>query len=210
MPILSHLPSGLLFGLAAGVSPGPLLALVIAETVKHNTRQGILVASAPLVTDAPIVAIAVLLLSRLSQSDVVLGSLSLLGAGYIAYLAYESITTKAKESGIGESEPHSFRKGIVTNFLSPHPYLFWATIGTPMIVRASRVHIAAAVLYVAGFYVGLVGSKVTVALVVERSKRFLSGRIYVWIVRVLGIALAVFALLFVKEGLDLLGVIGNG
>ena len=42
---------GAIFGFAAGISPGPLLTLVITETIKHNKTEGIKVALAPLITD---------------------------------------------------------------------------------------------------------------------------------------------------------------
>jgi threonine/homoserine/homoserine lactone efflux protein len=45
--------SGAALGLSAGVTPGPLLALVIAQTLTHGPREGGKVALAPLLTDAP-------------------------------------------------------------------------------------------------------------------------------------------------------------
>ena len=209
MSLFAHLPSGLLFGLVAGISPGPLFALVITETLRHGRRQGIIVATVPLITDAPIVAIALIVLSRIAQYDTVLGILSVIGALYIAFLAYENISTRSGEIQVGESIPHSFRKGILTNFLSPHPYLFWATIGTPLVVQAARIHPSAAVLFILGFYMGLIGSKITVAIIVEKSRRFISGKIYVYVLRLLGVALAVFSVLFIREGLMLFGIGGE-
>ena len=49
---------GVVFGLAAGLMPGPLLALVIQQTLRHGPGEGIKVAAAPLLTDLPIVAAA--------------------------------------------------------------------------------------------------------------------------------------------------------
>jgi threonine/homoserine/homoserine lactone efflux protein len=54
-------PSGivttaLVFGLSAGLSPGPLMTLVIAETLKRGIPAGIRIAVAPLITDLPIIA----------------------------------------------------------------------------------------------------------------------------------------------------------
>ena len=45
----------LVLGLAAGFAPGPLLVLVISETLQHSTRAGIKVAFAPVITDLAIV-----------------------------------------------------------------------------------------------------------------------------------------------------------
>ena len=50
--------AGLVYGLSAGFSPGPLMALVISQTLKHGIREGAKVAVAPLITDLPIILLA--------------------------------------------------------------------------------------------------------------------------------------------------------
>ena len=62
--------SGVFLGLAAGFAPGPLLTLVITETLQHNLRSGIRVALAPILTDAPIVAAVFLTLKILGEGQV--------------------------------------------------------------------------------------------------------------------------------------------
>ncbi len=49
--MLDYLITGITFGFVAGISPGPLLALVISETIKHNHKEGIKIALSPLLTD---------------------------------------------------------------------------------------------------------------------------------------------------------------
>ena len=46
---------GLLLGLSSGISPGPLLTLVIAETLRYGLGAGIRVAITPFITDLPII-----------------------------------------------------------------------------------------------------------------------------------------------------------
>ncbi len=206
MPI-SYLVSGFLFGLAAGISPGPLLALVITETIRHDTKTGMLVALAPIITDLPVVVLSIFVLSRFSASNIVLGVISIAGCLFISYLAFESITVKDIESSLKKGGVDSLRKGVITNLLNPHPYLFWITVGAPTAVKASKARLFAPILFIAGFYLLLVGSKIVVALLVGKSKAVLSSRIYIYIVRVLGFILIIFAVLFLREGLKLLGVL---
>ncbi|MFH1025579.1 MAG: LysE family translocator [Nitrospirota bacterium] len=203
---IQYLVSGILFGFAAGISPGPLLVLVITETIMHSRKEGIIVSAAPVMTDIPIIATTVFILSRCSSSNFVLGIISLAGAVFIGYLAYDSIMIKGVDLNIRKVKPQSLRKGVITNFLSPHPYLFWMTIGAPTVLRAFQVNIASAVSFIAGFYVLLVGSKVLIALLVDRSKNFLKSRTYLYIMRTTGIILLCFAVLFLKDGLRMLGL----
>jgi threonine/homoserine/homoserine lactone efflux protein len=199
--------TGILFGLVAGISPGPLLALVIAETLTHSRKEGILVALAPLVTDLPIVIVSVFLLAQFSHSHLILGAISVLGALFIGYLAYESLSVKTSGLNLQKIEPHSLRKGIIANFLSPHPYLFWIAVGAPMTLKAYKVNLLSACLFILGFYLFLVGSKIFVAFVIDKSRDFLKSRVYVYTIRLLGVVLLIFAALFLKDGFTLLGLI---
>jgi len=204
---LPFLISGILFGLVAGISPGPLLTLVISETIKHNKKEGIFVASAPILTDIPIVLLSVFVLAKLSSFNLVLGTISISGALFIVYLAYESITIKGIELNLQKVKAQSLRKGIITNFLNPHPYLFWIAVGAPTILKGYRVNVLSVVFFILGFYLFLVGSKIMVALIADKSKSFLKSNTYVYIIRTLGFILLIFSVIFIKDGLNYFGII---
>ena len=206
----SFLFSGVVFGLSAGLSPGPLLTLVISETLKHDVKEGIKVSFAPVLTDFPIVMFTILVLSRLSSMSALLGVVSLLGSAFLVYLGYEGISFKGVDIEVEQAKPHSIRKGVVANFLNPAPYLFWFTIGAPLVLKAFHIGMFSASAFILGFYVFLVGSKVLVAVVVGKSRFFLKSRNYIYTIRLLGIILLVFAVLFAKDSLELFGVIGKG
>jgi len=192
---------GSFLGLTAGLSPGPLLTLVITETIKHNKKEGIKIALSPLITDLPIVLITLFLFSQLSQFNNILGGISFVGAVFVAYLAYESFNTKRLNIENPEAKANSLKKGIITNFVSPHPYLFWATIGTPYAFKAFEISIATGILFFVSFYLFLVGSKIAIANIVARTKVFIGQKLYSILMKILGIALFIFSLLFVYDGL---------
>ena len=203
----TFLISGIIFGLTLGMSPGPLLTLVISETLKHDKKEGIKIAVAPILTDLPIVLITLLILSKLTNFDPILGSISILGAIFIGYLAYENISIKKIELDVSEAKPQSLKKGVIANFLNPHPYVFWFIIGAPTVLRAWDVSLFSAILFILGFYIFLVGSKISIAVIVEKSRSFLKSNIYVYTIRLLGIALLIFSLMFLIDGLKFFKVI---
>ncbi|MCF6246088.1 MAG: LysE family transporter [Desulfobacula sp.] len=196
---------GMVLGLSAGLAPGPLLTLVVSETIQHDIRAGIKVALAPLVTDLPIVVLTVFILSRLSGFHTVLGSISIVGGVVVMGMGIGGIRTKGLEIQIEKSRPHSLLKGVLVNVLSPHPYLFWLSVGAPTMAKANKVHLFAAVLYVIGFYLFLIGSKIVMAVLVGKSKSILKGRVYIFIMKFLGVLLCFLALFLFKDGLGLLG-----
>jgi len=203
---LEFLISGMIFGLAAGTSPGPLLALVFSETLKHGKEEGVKIAVSPLITDLPIVLFVLLILSNLIEYDLVIGVISLFGACYLIYLGFESLRVKIDKFEVELAKKDALKRGVIANFLSPHPYLFWLSIGGPMIFKSLDMHISATVLFILGFYSLLIGSKIGIALIVEKSKFFIKSKHYLHIVRALGIALVLFALIFAKDGLELIGL----
>ena len=199
--------SGFIFGLAAGISPGPLLTLVISETLLHSKKEGIKVAAAPVITDLPIIVISIFILSRLSDINIIIGLISLFGGLYILYLAYESITVKSIELDQQTIKAYSLRKGIIANVLNPHPYLFWVLIGAPTIVKAYQINKFLPFSFIIVFYFMLVGSKVFVAVITEKTKSVLNNKFYIYTIRFLGVLLFVFALFLFLDSLKHFNVI---
>jgi len=197
--------TALVFGLSAGLTPGPLMTLVITETLKQGVPAGIRVAVAPLITDPFIIVGSLLLLSTFAHAMLFVGVVALLGGLFIAWMGYENITFSGAEASTKVSQTSQLRTGVVANLLNPNPYLFWLTVGSPLILKASRSSLMSAALFLMLFYGCLVGSKILVATAVGRSRQFLQSKTYIWIIRALGILLAVFAWFFFKEGLRYLG-----
>ena len=164
---------GLTLGWAAGISPGPLNLLVVQSALRSGATAGALVAVAPLVTDAPIVALSLLVASTVP--DGVLTAMSIAGGLYLIWLGIAE--WRASGESVLESAPGShLKRGVVANLLSPHPWLFWLTVGGPTTVRAWERLPAAAFGFIAGFFVVLVGVKIVIAVVAARAGRRFSER----------------------------------
>jgi threonine/homoserine/homoserine lactone efflux protein len=203
--VTTLLSSAVVYGLSAGFSPGPLLALVISQTLRYGVREGIKASMAPLVTDLPIILVSVLILRSLSDSRFILGCISMAGGLFVTYLAYECFRTVRLEMADLDGGPQSLSKGAAVNALNPHPYLFWLTVGGPSVIRAWADSPLGAVAFVAVFSGSIVGSKVMIAAMVGQSKHVLSGKGYGIVMRVLGLMLLFFAVLLFKDGVELAG-----
>jgi len=207
LDLIEFLALGSFLGLAAGTSPGPLLAVTISETLQHGKWEGIKVAISPLITDLPIILAVLFVLSHLTNSDFVIGIIAFFGASYLIYSGIESLKIKKDSVELNLGKKDALKRGVIVNFGNPHPYVFWLSIGGPIIYKSFSTHVWATILFIAGFYIFLVGSKVIVALIVEKSKSFINSKYYFSIIRVLGIAQIIFGLTFIKVGLDSLAAI---
>ena len=200
--MLTALSSGFLLGLSCGLAPGPLLALLLAQTLRHGAREGCKVALAPLVSDGPIILVALAVAAQAARVRAALAVLSLAGGLFVLYLAVEAWRAPPLAAAREAARPGSWLKAVLVNLLNPHPWLFWMTVGAAMLARARTVSGWAVAGFLAMFYLLLVGSKMLLALGSARSRQFLSGRGYRRLLQAFAIILAGFAVLLLREGLS--------
>ncbi len=205
LKILSFLLTGLVLGFTSGISPGPLLTLVITETLRSGKKGGISVAMAPLITDVPIVSCVFFILKNISGNRYIISAFAFSGAAYLLYLAISNFKIKGYTLN-DNRDRHSLKQGIITNFLNPHPYMFWMTIGSALVINSLSIHVSALILFLAGFYLTLTGSKILITLFVDKAKSMINSRLYLIIMKILGVILIVFAFLIAYDGIKLITV----
>jgi threonine/homoserine/homoserine lactone efflux protein len=195
---------GFSLGLGAGLAPGPLLALVIRATLQSGIAAGVRVAFSPLVTDIPIIAVAVLLASSLPEGA--LGVLGVAGGVFVIWLGVEALreSPAPAEAAVGAAHPQrQLLRGALTNALSPHPWVFWITVGAPILAEQGTGGSAA---FLVAFYLMLVGSKVAVAGILGAGReRLVQGRGYAVVLRASALLLLATGALLLYEGIQTLG-----
>lgn len=203
---LEFLFSGIVLGLAVGTFPGPILTLVISETLKYKKKEGIKIAISPLIAELPIVLFVFLILSNLVKYSLLIGTISLFGACYLTYLGLKNLRVRPTVFEVEPARQDGLKRGLIAHLLNPNPYLFWLSIGGPKIFESLDIHISATVLFLSGFYALLIGSNIAVALIAEKSRFFVESKHLLYVVRALGIVLILFALIFVRDGLKSIGI----
>lgn len=176
------------------------MTLVIAKSLQHGSREGIKMALAPLITDCAIVGISLFLIHSVSRFSALLALLSFSGAFLLFYLAWENWRHPLPDTDHGSESPHSILQGALVNMLSPHPWLFWFTVGAPLLHDAWKQHVLYALLFLSAFYLFLVGAKVVTALSLGLYGRLLQDRHRVLIMRFLASVLFGFAFLLLWKG----------
>ena len=185
---MEALLAGLALGIGSGVAPGPLLALALTTTLRRGLRAGLLVAAAPLVSDALIIALALTLIAQLPATVVTV--MSIVGGLVVLAFGVETLRSvpKADPSRMREDPPsasrwpqlatHPLAQATVLNLLNPAPWIFWLTAGGTLLVEAwTRTPIDAVALLVA-FYVGIVGSKALIVAGIAAGRHRLTTTAY--------------------------------
>jgi hypothetical protein len=72
-------------------------------------------------------------------------------------------------------------------------------------IKALNSGVATLIAFLGAFYTCLLGAKILLAILVGRSRTFLTGRSYLYTLRFLGLLLGGLAFLLFRDGLKLLG-----
>jgi threonine/homoserine/homoserine lactone efflux protein len=189
-------------GFVAGISPGPVLTLVLTETLRGGWLRGAAVAAGPLLADGPIVLLAVLAVAQFPPQAA--HTLSLVGGVYLLFLAARVYRT-GRGAKLGDearlSPGGGLLKGLLARALTPHAYLFWFLVGAPLLVQAGQEHWLTPLLFLVGYYVAIVGSNVVIALALQRWTSRLSDRVYRGLLTVGSLVLAAYGAGLLSSGL---------
>ena len=204
--MLSYLLQGLVLGATASAQPGPFQAFLLSLVSRHGWRRAMPAVLAPFISDPPIVAVVLLVLTRLPERFLdglrVACGLFMLYLAWWAWRAYRDggASTEATAAPPAGSTLAAVVKAGLMNALSPGPYLFWATISGPILIAGWRASPALGLAFLLGFYAALVGGMALFVLVAG-----LTGRIDPRLNRGLGlfsaVALLAFALYQLTTGL---------
>tara|TARA_B100000575_G_scaffold45689_1_gene32924 strand:- start:1494 stop:2129 length:636 start_codon:yes stop_codon:yes gene_type:complete len=196
--------AGAVLGVVEGVKPGPLLTMVIRETLSKGLRAGVWTASAPIFTDGPLVIVSLLAAGWISTQPTILIAISILGAGYLLKMGIECFSLEPPSPDLTDIDlSHSFKRGVLTNLLNPNVYVFWFLIGGPLMASVADREPLAPAAYALTFLVSIIIVKCLIALAFDRTRGNLSHSTYKGVLSVCGIAMIVFAAGFLFQAHDL-------
>ena len=172
--MLAFFLQGLTLGFAAGAQPGPFQTYLISQTLSQGWRRAWIAAFAPLVSDGPIVALVLLVLSQVpdwfQRVLQIAGGLFVLYLAWGAYKAWQNSTPDA--GSVSQTGPRNLLRAAMMNALSPGPYLFWSLVIGPLIIEAWRIKPSSALSIVLAFYFAMIGLNFAVVLLFGQAARF--------------------------------------
>jgi len=192
---------GAALGLTAATAPGPFQTYLISESLSGGWRRGAPVAFAPLISDAPIIVLTLLLLKQLP--DGFLRVLSLAGGLFVLYLAwglFKQWRTGAAASDEVSSASGGLRRAVVVNLLSPGAYLFWAFVNGPILISALRESPLHGGAFLVGFYGIFIGGLVGLVALFHQARR-LGPRVLRALLLVSIVILVVFGGVLLNQGI---------
>ena len=128
-----YIIQGIGYGLAAAAQPGPFQTYLISQTLIKGWKRTLPAAFAPLLSDGPIMALCLLVLSQvpawLQRFLYIAGGLFVLYLAYGAYKTWKHFDTTFQR---WKQDPQRSLKAALINTLNPNPYIFWSLVTGPI------------------------------------------------------------------------------
>ena len=160
-----YILQGIGFGVAAASQPGPFQTYLISQSLINGWRRTLPAALAPLVSDGPIIALCMLVLSQVPVGmEKALYAVSGMFILYLAFGSYASWRGNTMTVTAENTTRQSVWKAALMNSLSPGPYIFWTLVTGPILVSGWRESPVNGIGFLAGFYVTIVTALAAIIL----------------------------------------------
>lgn len=203
--MLGMVTQGISLGFSAGALPGPFLSYLINTTMAFGWRKSLIVILTPLVTDGPIILLAVVLLKQMPPD--LIRIIQIVGGLYLVWIAVGAWRQFRKGVSLtpNDAPPQSrtLGQGMIMNWLSPAPYIFWGTITGPLLIKGLDISIWHGLGFLVAFYGTFLGFLVLYVFIFDRLRR-LDERITKVIFLVTIVFLLFFGLSLVGQGIGII------
>ncbi|MBI4187707.1 MAG: LysE family transporter [Chloroflexi bacterium] len=133
--MLPILLSVVVISLSGVMMPGPMFAVTVAKSYR-SPLAGVWISLGHAVIEVPLILLIYFGFARFFASTVVQVVLSLLGGGMIAWLGIAMFRARTEVVQRGTDLPYNaFVAGIFTSGLNPFFLLWWATIGSMLVMK---------------------------------------------------------------------------
>lgn len=173
--MIGLITQGVGLGFAAGVTPGPLQSYLITTTLSRGWRNALLVVLSPLITDVPIALMVLVVLGQFSAG--VLSAIQVAGGLLVLWIARGTWQqyrggAQAQAVDLNRNARDTLAKGVLMNFLSPGPYIFWTTVTGPLLLEGLRQSVWHGVVFVVSFYGVFLGIMTVMVFMLDRLGRW--------------------------------------
>jgi len=193
--------------------PGPMLAVVLAESPRQGVRAGPLVVLGHALLELVLLAALVIGLGSVLERPGVQTALALVGGAMLLWTAAGAFRFVAQNrAGLDwrrDDRPsgrwRTVFAGVWSSLANPYWTIWWATIGLSLLTKAYVLGVAG----LAAFYVGHILGDLTwftaVSGAIAAGRRFITPRVYTVMLAISAVLLLVMAVWFLVSGLRGLG-----
>jgi len=199
-------------GLSGAMMPGPMLTVLVREAPRRGFWAGPLMVLGHGLLELALVAALVLGLASVFRSRLFMGVVGVLGGAMLIFMAggmLRGIRTlelvlQAGEGGERRHPAAAVLDGVLTSVSNPYFTVWWATVGLGYLTLTAGQGLAGTAAFIVGHVMSDLVWFSLVALAMHLGRRFISDRLYRWLVGVCAVVLVGFGLYFGWSGVNAL------
>ncbi|MFC1875438.1 LysE family transporter [Chloroflexota bacterium] len=182
--------------------PGPMFAVTLAKSYR-SPWAGTWISLGHAVVEVPLILLIYFGFARFFENNIVQLVLSILGGGMIIWLGVSMFRARNKVVREGKDLPYSaFTAGILTSGLNPFFLLWWATIGSMLVMRFTEFGVGGLTVFIVVHWLCDLVWLSFVSVLVYKSHSLWGQRFQEWVFIASSLILAGFGIWFMVSGVQ--------
>jgi len=183
--------------------PGPVFAVLLAKSYK-SPWAGVKIAIGHAVIEVPLILLIYFGFARFFQNNTVQVVLSILGGAMIVWIGLNMFRTRTKLTQQGKDLPYNtIAAGIITTGFNPFFLLWWATIGSMLVMKFLDFGITGLIVFTIVHWLCDLAWLTFVSNVVYRTHSIWSQKLHLGIFIGCSLLLIGFGIWFIVSGIKL-------
>ena len=186
--------------LSGAIMPGPLLTVVISESLKHGHKTGPLMSLGHALLEVITLVLLLFSFNQLVKEPVIIKVISLTGS-FILFVTGIKMLAALSELEVEVKAVERKAMGLVfagfwMSVINPYFAIWWLTIGLGLILSAQKAGWLAVVFFFLGHILADFAWYSFISSTITRGRNFLTGPLYRGVIAGCALALIVFAFYF--------------
>lgn len=199
--MLPILLSVVVISLSGVMMPGPMFAVTLAKSYK-SPLAGAQISLGHAVIEVPLILLIYFGFAQFFQNSIVQLVLSVLGSGMILFLGVSMFRARLEVTQKGRDLPYNaFTAGVLTSGFNPFFLIWWATIGSMLIMRILPFGTVGLIALIIVHWLCDLGWLSLVSVVIYRTHSLWGSRLQEWIFIACSLLLVGFGLWFLVSGI---------
>ncbi len=200
--MLTVLLSVVVISLSGVMMPGPMFAVALAKSFR-SPWAGVQLSLGHAVVEVPIILLIYFGFARFFDNNIVQLVLSILGSGMIIWLGIGMFRARTEIVTKGKDLPYSaFTAGIFASGLNPFFLLWWATVGSMLIMLIMDFGIGGLIVFIIVHWLCDLLWLSLVSVVVYKTHSLWGRKLQEWVFIASSMLLVGFGIWFVVSGIQ--------
>ncbi len=201
--MLPILLSVIVISFSGVMMPGPMFAVTLVKSFK-SPLAGVFLSLGHAVIEVPIILVIYFGFAHFFQNSLVQLVLSLLGGGMISWLGISLFRARREMVHAGKDLPYNaFTAGILTSGLNPFFLLWWATIGSMLIMKFLGFGITGLIIFILAHWLCDLVWLSFISIMVYKTHSLWGQKFQEWLFTACSLLLLGFGVWFIVSGVQL-------